>query len=129
VSTLWSQATFRMQWSWRVAAIKELATTIDELAAVSEAGLGILAGELHRTATHHGACNRTGSYALVHSRWARSTTYRPHQCVESGRRRAILITLDPGVVDRVLEDPQLGAYCPPLPGRGHSLAPALAALG
>ena len=116
MSTLRDLAVFRMQWSWRIAAIKALAAAADELAEVSEAGLGVLAGQLCRTRTRRRGRDLSGSYALIRSSCATSSddpvgikilssnsdAYRPRHRVICRNRRAVLITLDLKAVEQVL---------------------------
>jgi len=40
---------FRLQWRWRIPAIRHLAAAIPQLAGLSGRELGVLAGQLHRS--------------------------------------------------------------------------------
>jgi len=88
--------TFRLQWRWRVPAAAQLAAAHPELACLTPAQLGILAGHLHST-RHRGRLPATlaGSYGIIRagaprvwwrldspqmlwSGWPLSSTVPPH---------------------------------------------------
>ena len=67
--------TFRLQWRWRIPAARQLAAASPELARLTTAQLGILAGHLRRT-RHHGAlpATLTASYGIVRTGTITTTT-------------------------------------------------------
>jgi hypothetical protein len=97
--------TFRLQWRWRIAATRQIAASCPELANLTGAQLGVLAGQLRRT-RHHGRLPGAliGSYGIVHAGTItatgstgqplvlkRGSTWRPPQQPCRATRRATLI--------------------------------------
>jgi hypothetical protein len=78
---LYGAITFRLQWRWRIPATAQLAAACPQLAHLSSAQLGILAGHLHRT-RHHGPLPLT---------LTRGTTWDPAHQPRHATRRSVLI--------------------------------------
>jgi hypothetical protein len=96
---------FRLQWRWRIPAAAQLAAANPELARLTSAQLGILAGHLHRT-RHHGEVPATlaGSYGIVRAGTVTATgstadlgpgsTWNPAHQARYATHRAVLIHID-----------------------------------
>jgi hypothetical protein len=108
--------TFRLQWRWRIPATAQLAAASPELARLTTAQLGILAGHLHRT-RYHGRLPAalTGSYGIVRTGTITTTastggasdlspgaTWNPAHQPRYATRRAVLIHLDPATISQSL---------------------------
>ena len=98
--------TFRLQWTWRIPATRQLAAALTPLAALDHQQLGIIAGQLRRTRCRHAipAGLATGSYGLLRAGTMTATTpaghpltltpgttWTPRHTLHRARRRAILI--------------------------------------
>ena len=113
---LYQAVAFRLQWRWRRPATAHLASAYPELAGLSTAQLGILAGHLHRTRRRGPLSPALGeSYGIVQAgtidaatasgqiiTLTRGTTWNPpHQPRRAGRR-TILIHIPVTTVDQIL---------------------------
>ena len=106
--------TFRTQWRWRIPATAQLTTTHPELADLTAAQLGILAGQLHRT-RHPLPAALANSYGIVRSGKITATTaagepatltpkqtWGPHHRLHHTTRRTTLIHIDATAVHQLL---------------------------
>jgi|HubBroStandDraft_2_1064218.scaffolds.fasta_scaffold09293_1 hypothetical protein len=106
--------TFRLQWRWRISATARLAAANPELARLTTAQLGILAGHLHRT-RHYGKLPATlaGTYGIVRTGTITTTstgsaadpsprsTWNPAHQPRYATRRAVLIHIDDAAVSQL----------------------------
>jgi len=106
---------FRLQWRWRIPAAAQLAAAHPELAGLTAAQLGILAGQLRRT-RHHGRLPAAlaGSYGIIRAGTVTVTTgthrtaalgsgstWGPACQLRDATRRAVLIHLRGAAIDQL----------------------------
>ena len=103
---------FRLQWRWRIPATSQLTTANPELAHLTAAQLGVLAGHLHRS-RHRGPLPPaiTHSYGIVHTGTIAITTgqtltggsaWNPQQQPRHASRRATLIHINAATLRQLL---------------------------
>ena len=106
--------TFRLQWRWRIPATTQLATAHPQLAHLTSAQLGLLAGHLHRTrhplpatlADSYGTV-RSGKITAITASGEPTTlspreTWGPHYRLHRATRRATLIHIDATTLHQLL---------------------------
>jgi hypothetical protein len=108
---------FRLQWRWRIPATARLAAAHPELARLTSAQLGILAGQLRRTG-HRGSlpAGLAGSYGIVRTgtttaagatgqplTLTRGSTWHPGHKLRRATRRTTLVYIQAAAVRQVLD--------------------------
>jgi ABC-type amino acid transport substrate-binding protein len=107
--------TFRLQWRWRIPAAAQLAAASPELARLTSAQLGVLAGQLRRT-RHQGRLPATlaGRYGIVRTGTITATastggtadlspgsTWNPAHQPRYATRRTVLIHIDTATLSQL----------------------------
>ena len=102
-----NQVNFRLQWTWRIASIQQLAASFEKLARLSDPELSVLAGHLRRIRIFRNTCPPADGYVIVHSgrvtlkadssnvgtKLSAGATFRPEQRIARCAPATVLVVL------------------------------------